>query len=349
MRRWLLMNLFGMMILVLTGCTSSSIPDELIFAGRVVNEGTGEWPNNRLVLIFVRDKEVARGLTALGEFVNSGQGVHDGLYAIRVPNTYKLSMQELNRDLKEDQRFHYAAIRAGLTEKDPWKVIRTYGYQWFHTAPEGQTYRFPVKAKNITYVLKILPGEVSSLPESLRIPGSARLKSENDIVVALNSDPTSSTEAVGDDSQSRALIDGMSYDGIAKTVPVNKITVPINNCGGSAKIIQEYTQTQVFVHEYRAEVGGSLGLGIPLPFNLLNLQLELQAKYGFEQGQVASRTISYHMEAEPGTNQIYVITWQEVWDTGTAQTITGADTITVPFQVKTNLIYEVNSSKLPCN
>lgn len=334
MRRWFPMLLFGMaMIQVLAGC-SWSVPEELVFAGRVVDSGSGEWPNNRLVLVFVKGKEIARGLTALGRFRGSGQGVHDGLFVVTVPNTYGLSVEELNHDFDKEQRFHPDGALA---------------YMWFQTAPEGQTYRFPVKSKNITYVLKILPGEVSSLPEALRVPGSARLKADNDIVVALNSSPTMSTEAASNENQERALIEGVTYDGTTRTVPVNKITVPINNCGGSANIVQEYTQTQIFVHEYHAEVGGSVGLEVPLPFNLLNLQLELQAKYGFEQGQVASRTVSYRMEAEPGTNQIYVITWQEVWDTGTAQTITGADTITVPFQVKTNLIYKVDSSKLPCN
>jgi hypothetical protein len=80
----------------------------------------------------------------------------------------------------------------------------------------------------------------------------------------------------------------------------------------------------------------------------VSLVAELQAKYGFEQGQIDTRQISYHMEALPGTNQVYVITWQEVWDSGVAQVNAGNDNITIPFRVKTNLVYQVDSTRLDC-
>lgn len=45
---------------------------------------------------------------------------------------------------------------------------------------------------------------------------------------------------------------------------------------------------------------------------------------------------------------VYAITWKEVWESGIADMVVGKDTINIPFRIKTNLIYEVNSTQLSC-
>ena len=144
------------------------------------------------------------------------------------------------------------------------------------------------------------------------------------------------------------MIKDVKYDASPEIIELSKMTIPMDNCGGSAPLAQDYTYSQTFIHEYRMEASGGVGAQIPIPIEWLGLRVELQAKYGFEQGQIDSREIAYHMQAEPGTNQVYIVTWREVWEFGTAQALAGNDIITVPFRVKTNLIYEVDSTKLEC-
>jgi hypothetical protein len=252
---------------------------------------------------------------------------------------YKLTEEDLNRT--NHAGFQFVTERFS---REP------YIYHWFDSVAEGSTLQIPVPSKNITYVVKVISGDVASLPQQLLVPGTTRLTKNGDIIVSLDeTSGAAQAEAEAEGLKERMVVDGVNYAADEDMMTVNKITVPINNCRGSSTLVQEYSQMQAFIHEYRGELGGGVGFGVPLPRTLLNLQLELQAKYGFEQGQIDSRTVTYRMEAEPGTNQVYVITWQEVWETGTAQVVTETETISVPFRAKTNLIYQIDSMQLPCN
>jgi hypothetical protein len=55
------------------------------------------------------------------------------------------------------------------------------------------------------------------------------------------------------------------------------------------------------------------------------------------------------MAAEPGTNLVYLITWQEIWEKGMAQVTSGIDNVLVPFKVKSNVVYKIDSQSLGCN
>ena len=66
----------------------------------------------------------------------------------------------------------------------------------------------------------------------------------------------------------RALVDtniqAIEYSDEPQTIDINRITVPLNNCGGSARLTQQYIQSQTFIYEYQSEVGGRTGLNMPL-------------------------------------------------------------------------------------
>lgn len=143
-------------------------------------------------------------------------------------------------------------------------------------------------------------------------------------------------------------LQGMNIAEPSESIEINKLTVPINNCGGSAKISQKYTQTQSFVRQMSSEATASIGGEIPVVV-WLKLVAELQIKYGFEQGQIDSRTIEYEMSAEPETNVVYTITWQEIWQKGFADLKSGSTEVKVPFRIKSDLIYSIDSSKESCN
>jgi len=78
------------------------------------------------------------------------------------------------------------------------------------------------------------------------------------------------------------------------------------------------------------------------------LILELEARYGYKQGQIDERTINTTLTAEPETNQSYLITWQEIWESGSGIAVVGEDTVSIPFRVRTNVIHSIFSEKLSC-
>lgn len=304
----------------------------ITLAGRVVNTETGEWLNERLVLVYLKGNEIARMVTQTGKYDPSRRGVHDGLFVINVPNTYELSYADLRNaaDSPPDTFF-------GITDYPSYAY-----YHWFDSFSEGSQVDIPVTTKNIRYSVKVLSGDVTDLPPELLTAGSTRLK-EDGTIVALSA-PTPTGADAGDTVFS--TVESLSTGQTTENVILNKLTVPINNCGGSGRITQRYTQSQTFIHEYVSEFGGSAGVEVGVPW--AKLIVELQAKYGFEQGQVDSRTADTTLDVEPGTNQIFVIVWSEVWDSGTATIMAGNDRIEAPFRVKKDVIYSIDSQKLAC-
>lgn len=67
------------------------------------------------------------------------------------------------------------------------------------------------------------------------------------------------------------------------------------------------------------------------------------------QGETKTETVSYLMSAEPKTSQTYIISWQEVWESGVAVMQVGESAFDIPFNVKTNLIYSVSSEPGKCS
>lgn len=304
----------------------------IIFAGKIVNRETSEWPNDRLVLLYLHGKEIGRAISATSKFAENELGVQDGLFTIPVSNTYVLPPDSFTID--ESVRLITGTYSGGI-------------YTWFEIE-EGRHISIAVPSKNLTYVIKSVSGDKSTLPPQLLTAKLTRLTNTNEIIVPLSEDKPSEPQNIpGADVN----VGDIQYDTESQTVILNKITVPINNCGGSSVIAQDFSQTQTFIHEYQEEISGQVGVeaSLPIPIIWPKLMATLQAKYGFEQGQIDTRTVAYHMEAQPRTNQAYIITWKEVWESGMAQTTAINDVITIPFKVKTNLIYEVDSKKLDCN
>jgi len=311
------------------------MPDRLIFAGKVVNKATGKWPDDRLVLLFLEGKEIARSITARGEFPQSNQGVHDGLFTIEINNDYRLTVDTLNST--QDQ-----GIVFDKGSKGSWAEGYTFAYQWINYLAEGEIQNIPVPSKNIKYTLKVIEGDVSELPAQLLVPGSTMLLDNNSILVATSSETT--TAQIGD---SNTEVKNIVGDEGLQVVDLSKFVVPINNCGGSSLFSQKYVQSQTMIHEYRAETTAGIKFDFPVGI-WLAIVPELQTKYGYEQGQIETKTVEYEMAVEPKTRVTYTITWQEVWQTGFAEILSGNDTILVPYRAKSYLVYKVDSEPLGC-
>lgn len=333
---------------VASGCRTWSVDerhnqaDKIVFAGKVVNRATGEWPNNRLVLVFLRGKEVGRGISATGEPYRAKLGVIDGLFAIGVDNEYRLTTDEITKESGLRFEVMEPTIRERLLNDTIGDLFGSRAYRWFGDVEEGGVYHIAVPSKNLEYTMKIVQGDVATLPPEMQIANSLRLRSDGAIVVESPNEPAAAATA---DSSSE--VDSLSVESKEDTKQLKKITVPINNCGGNTTVSQQYTQAQTFVHTYNIGWTGGVGGEIPLPLRL-HLIAGLELKYGFEHGQIDTRSIEYTMAAQPHSNVRYVVTWSEVWEDGTTALEMGGAKIEVPFKVRTNLIYAVDSVPLGC-
>lgn len=317
-------------------------PQALLISGRITNTDRTEFLNDRMAVLFLKGKEVGRSYSTLQKAPPDGlklpligaygtsQGQQDGVFLVHGLNPYSMNMGAIATDTKRS--FSWSREPSGSS----------YAYIWLGDIKEGDSLVFPIKTKNTEYQLRILAGETSSLPAEIRQPGSLQLSKDNALMVTTGISMTTDMQ-------------GLSTSGVMGTlgsttqaeVEVNKLTIPINNCGGSTSISQRYSQTQAFVKQVNSEYSARIGVEIPIVV-WVKLVAEVQAKYGFEQGQLDSRTIEYQMGAEPKSHVVYVITWKEVWNSGTAELVSNSQNFFIPFRAKTNLIFQIDSKKVAC-
>src|SRR5690349_3525965 len=84
----------GILLVLLLAIIANEIynhsnPKSVIFAGKIVNDKTGEWSNNRLVLVYLKGKEIGRDTSKTSEFITD-LGMLDGVFVVPITNTYKL-------------------------------------------------------------------------------------------------------------------------------------------------------------------------------------------------------------------------------------------------------------------
>jgi hypothetical protein len=326
-----------------TSCSNSQRKAEIqqtheisnfIISGKVVNSTTGEWTNDRLVLLFLHNKEVSRATTSIGQSPFSQEGTHDGLFTLYADNPYGIKMDELGGD---KTLFSWQETTWG----DGTPIGNAYAY--LDNFEEGSSYEIPVPAKNVSYIVKVIGGNINNLPPSLLVAGSAILRDNGAIVVTLPNTPENQTPGT---ENLNAMVQGIDYNTSSQTIDVNKFTVPIDNCAGSVRVSQKYTQSQTFIHEYHQET--SAGVSVEIPLFFIKIVPEIQTRYGYENGQIETKTVEYDMAAEPQTKVTYIVTWQEVWESGVAEITSGTDLIEVPFKAKTNLIYKIESEPATC-
>ena len=300
----------------------------IIFAGKVVNRNSNEWPNNRIVVLYLKQKEVARTETSLGEFQESGLGPIDGLFVISTDNLYGLTMEILNQNPSSEIDFFYGEKWNLLSRQD-------YLYHWFGDVEEGSQIKIPISNKNIEYTLVILSGDKDSLPAEILSPGTTELRTDGRIV-AFQPNPHEG-DVLMDPSQN-IFINSVKYGVREEPIELRKISFPVDNCQATTDNIQTFNKTQSYTSQYKTELG--VGIKIPLPV-WTKLLAELQAKYGFEQGQVNSESFEYTMTTRAGEKQTYIYTWKEVWESGTSVVNIDGQTYEYPFKVKKGLIIDV--------
>lgn len=123
-------------------------PNELVFAGQVEDEN-GRWLNNRVVVLFKNGAEVSRATTHLQESAFSNNGPMDGVFELKIPNTYKLS--------NAHEYFFYPTSTPVPMTTVPGMVGNKYLGTWLGNLNPSDLRQVNVPAKQLEYALVVLP------------------------------------------------------------------------------------------------------------------------------------------------------------------------------------------------
>lgn len=144
---------------------------ELLLTGKVINGDATNWPNERLVVLYLNGQEVGRTITGVGESDLSEEGITDGYFAIEIPNTYEIP----------ENRFDFT----GFEVKTDRSILPSRQTIWFGNMVEGGLYEIPVPVKNLSYFIKIFATNITYLPTEILEEGSTRLTEDHEVVLAL--------------------------------------------------------------------------------------------------------------------------------------------------------------------
>ena len=311
-----------------------SYVNNLVFAGKVVNKESGAWPNDRLVLLFLKGKEINRTITSTSEFTatigaggwfssgasaNGGIGIVDGMFVLVVPNTYELTLSTLGIDSRAPSLFEAYYEGYSLTS-------------WVDPFYEGESREYYIPSRNITYAVKVMAGPVYELPAEIQQPGSTELREGNRLVAI---DPATANAT----PQPKPMADG-SVELFNPQEEINEfdpIRIPINNCGGTSDLVQKYTKT--YIHKIINETASTVGAGIQILW--FSIMAEVESRYGVEDGQVT--TFETTMTVPAGQMVEYSIVRRQVWESGTARVDNNGTTIEMDYRVMKYEVYDVSA------
>jgi len=155
----------------------------IIFSGKVVDVVNGQWPNDRLVVLFLNGKEISRTKSELNEFIYSGEGKHDGLFVVTIENTYELTENDFNYDGNKGVNFE-------TNFEKNWGIPKSKSlYRWFGEVEQDTFIDIPVVSKNLRFILFIFEEPFDTLSAEIQKGGSLTIKQDGTIYVNGNQIP----------------------------------------------------------------------------------------------------------------------------------------------------------------
>jgi hypothetical protein len=335
---------------------------EIVFAGKVVNPSNGEWTNNRVVLVFLKSKEIARATTSTMEYVgfkviqfadpnappidvtacmmnpqacglninqnrlDGGLGISDGIFVLRVPNTYELNLENLGMPINE-------APFVQINEDDEQNRFGT----WIDPFNEGDTHEFYIPSKNIRYVLKVLPGDISQLPAEIQQPGSIALMEGNRLIAVDPNNTESTSEPVESNSQT-------SFTELIEEVKEQPPEIySYNNCLGSVDITHEIISTNI--QEITNTTGGKFGVELPVT-TWFKFVTDIEKQYSIKNQEIKMNSIT--LVVPPGENIEFSVVMKQTWVRGVAVLNVGGVDISKPYQFLKSENIDYQQQMLPC-
>ena len=135
--------------------------DDLVFAGQIEDEN-GRWLNDCVVVLFKDGEEVVRTTSRLMESAFSNNGPMDGVFELRVPNTYKLSLA--HEFYLPNQALASMSTVSGV-------VGTRYLGTWFEDLNPSDLRTLNVPDKQLEYALVVLSMPQNELPDDYK-PGN---------------------------------------------------------------------------------------------------------------------------------------------------------------------------------
>ena len=182
----------------------------------------------------------------------------------------------------------------------------------------------------------VLAGDVSQLPAEVQKPGSVALLEGNRLVAVDPNIPASTPQPSPSDTRFDQVVE--------KNNEFSPIIFPINNCGGTAEVKQEVTQT--YIHEIVDESILKLGVEIPV-LDWLKIVAEIERRYGISDKQIT--TYSTMLTVPAGQNIQYTVIRKQTWESGRAIVVSNGVEISAPYTILKSETFEVeNSEQKPC-
>ena len=334
---------------------------QIVIAGKVVNPNTGEWTNNRLVVVFLKSKEITRAITSTMEYAASkvtkfidpnekvdvvncsmngtscglhtiavrldgDLGISDGIFVLHISNTYELNLENLGMPVDETPFVQIA-------EDDGQDRFGA----WIDPFNEGDSREFYIPSKNIRYVVMVLPGDASQLPVEIQQPGSIALL-EGNRLVAVDPNIAEPTPASIPDNKKASF---------AQTVEEVKEQLPeiysYNNCSGSVDITHQITYTSI--QEITDTSGGKFGVELPVT-TWLRFVADVEKQYSIKNQEI--KTTSVTLVVPPGEYIEFSVIKQQTWVSGIAILSDNGVDITEPYQFLKNEKIVYQQQKLTC-
>ncbi len=142
---------------------------QIAFAGKVTSPVNNQWLNDYVAIVYKDGEEVGRAVSKLGEFPENDEGVVDGLFFIKIENSYELTTADL---VPPEPNLAFQEGKGLVGVK--------YIYSWLDEAAPGYRVSIPVPSKRIIYSLVILPAPLSELPTEFQ-DGKTELTANNTI------------------------------------------------------------------------------------------------------------------------------------------------------------------------
>lgn len=311
-------------------CRSFPPPDEIAFIGRLLNSKADNYPNNRLVLLFLQSTEIARGTTSTSGILSwYSSGVSDGIFVLHSPNTYQLSKEDFPIEFYIEPPLKFPDYNAWTSP--------LFLYTWIDNYEEGSVYPVYISSKKITYTIVSLAGDISKLPAEIQQPGSVSLLDGNRLVAVDPNAPEPAPQSAYSNSQAQ-------FEQVTENVTEFPPAIfPLNNCGGGAEIKQEISQA--YIHEIIDESKTKFGIELPLT-DWLKIVFEVEKHYGISDKQIT--TYSTTLTVPAGQNVEYTVIRQQTWENGVAIVNDGIE-VSAPYRILKSETFEVvNSQQKSC-
>ena len=165
------------------GAVSTSVddtletPTELVFAGQIADEA-GRWQNGFVVVLFKNGEEISRTTSRMMNAGLSNNGPMDGVFELRVPNQYELTLAHE----VYDETNNLLAMKTV-----PGMVGTRYIGRWLEELTPNDIKTFQVAGKQLTYSVVVLPVPEAELTEGyqaghLRLNGKTLITDQTDVI-----------------------------------------------------------------------------------------------------------------------------------------------------------------------